>query len=268
VQRSFFRPFGEFAQEGGGLSPYLFTDQEHDPESDLQYFGARYYDPWIGRFLSQDPALLGSAAGVTFNRIATDGQQFNAYSYVGNRPTVFVDPSGEFGLLKSVVKLIAKGGDIAGAFSDVVDAKNTVTDPTASIGEKILAVAGAAASLVALGPSDLKVAGRVLGITDKGKDAKRATERRVRLRESTREQIEANQPRNSRGELIDPNTREPLKSDEIDVGHKTGQEWRRRREMHREAGSTRREVIQAENDPDLYQLEDRSSNRGHRFEQR
>ncbi|MGH2690104.1 MAG: RHS repeat-associated core domain-containing protein, partial [Actinomycetota bacterium] len=66
VEKSYFRPFGEFAQQGGGMTPYLFTDQEHDPETNLQYFGARYYDPWIGRFLSHDPALVGSFEGATF----------------------------------------------------------------------------------------------------------------------------------------------------------------------------------------------------------
>ena len=59
------------------------------------YYGARYYDPWVGRFLSHDPALIGSVAGVTFDRIGFDAQNFNAYSYVLNRPTVMVDPNGE-----------------------------------------------------------------------------------------------------------------------------------------------------------------------------
>jgi len=35
VQRSFFRPFGEFAQDGPALTPYLFTDQERDAETGL-----------------------------------------------------------------------------------------------------------------------------------------------------------------------------------------------------------------------------------------
>jgi len=26
-----------------------FTDQENDRESGLTYYGARYYDPWVGR---------------------------------------------------------------------------------------------------------------------------------------------------------------------------------------------------------------------------
>ncbi|PKN24330.1 MAG: hypothetical protein CVU65_12050 [Deltaproteobacteria bacterium HGW-Deltaproteobacteria-22] len=91
--------------------------------------------------------------------------------------------------------------------------------------------------------------------------------RRVTLRKGTHQQIEANQPRNAAGDMIDPKTQQPLKPGEIDVGHKPGQEWRKRQQMHRERGSTRPEVRDAENDPNLYQLEDRSSNRSHKYEQ-
>jgi hypothetical protein len=66
--------------------------------------------------------------------------------------------------------------------------------------------------------------------------------RRVTLRKGTRQQIEASQPRNAAGEMIDPNTQQPLKPGEIDVGHKPGQEWRKRQQMHRERGSSRTEV--------------------------
>ena len=42
---------------------------------------ARYYDPTIGRFLSEDPLGLGVG-------------DLTLYSYAGNNPLVFVDPSG------------------------------------------------------------------------------------------------------------------------------------------------------------------------------
>ncbi|WP_317931069.1 polymorphic toxin-type HINT domain-containing protein [Halioxenophilus sp. WMMB6] len=100
-----------------------------------------------------------------------------------------------------------------------------------------------------------------------GDVAKSATKNRVKLRKSTREQIDANQPKNANGEMVDPHSGDPLKPGEIDVGHKPGQEWRKRAVMHEERGSTRREVIEAENNPDLYHLEDRSSNRSHRYEE-
>ena len=58
-----------------------FTGREHDNESGLTYFRARYYDPVIGRFISEDP--IGFAAG-----------DVNVYRYVENSPTNAIDPSG------------------------------------------------------------------------------------------------------------------------------------------------------------------------------
>jgi RHS repeat-associated protein len=62
---------------------YAFTGREWDPETELHYYRARYYDPKIGRFLSEDP--IGLSGGSNF------------YSYVGNSPASWIDP---FGLMK------------------------------------------------------------------------------------------------------------------------------------------------------------------------
>jgi hypothetical protein len=45
------------------------------------YYRARYYDPGVGRFISEDP-------------IGFDGGDPNLYRYVGNSPINFTDPSG------------------------------------------------------------------------------------------------------------------------------------------------------------------------------
>ncbi len=58
-----------------------FTGRERDEESDLFYYRARYYDPGLGRFLSEDP--IGFEAG-----------DANLTRYVGNDPVGKVDPSG------------------------------------------------------------------------------------------------------------------------------------------------------------------------------
>ncbi len=50
----------------------------------MYYYGARWYDPSIGRFISQDPVA---------GRLS-DPQSLNPYVYVENLPTVLTDPSG------------------------------------------------------------------------------------------------------------------------------------------------------------------------------
>jgi len=46
-----------------------------------------------------------------------------------------------------------------------------------------------------------------------------------------------------------------------DIGHAEGQEWQKRLASHKEKGLTREEIIELENNPKLYGLEERSSNR-------
>ena len=60
---------------------YRFTGKERDAESGNDYFGARYYNPTTGRFLSEDPlGFLGSGP--------------NLYEYAGDNPINFNDPLG------------------------------------------------------------------------------------------------------------------------------------------------------------------------------
>jgi RHS repeat-associated protein len=61
-------------------NPYRFTGREWDSELGIYFYRARYYDPEIGRFLSEDPLRFGADP--------------NHYSYVGNAPWVFDDPLG------------------------------------------------------------------------------------------------------------------------------------------------------------------------------
>src|SRR4029077_8725336 len=57
-------------------------EQEYDQETGLYHMGERYYDPGLGRWLSEDPA--GIAGGL------------NLYAYVGNDPVNGLDPSGRW----------------------------------------------------------------------------------------------------------------------------------------------------------------------------
>lgn len=89
---------------------------------------------------------------------------------------------------------------------------------------------------------------------------------RVKPRKGTVNEVTNRQPKNSKGEMLDPNTGQPIDPKRKDLGHKPGQEWRTRKKMHKNNGSSRKEVINSENNPDLYQWEDRSSNRSRKHE--
>lgn len=60
-----------------------YTGREWDSETGQYYYRARYYDPKVGQFISQDP--IGFAA-----------RDANLYRYVGNSPTNGTDPSGKY----------------------------------------------------------------------------------------------------------------------------------------------------------------------------
>jgi RHS repeat-associated protein len=82
-----YKPFGEMRTHtptGVLRSNYKFTDQELDPETGLYYYGARYYDPTIGRFISPDTIVPDYS----------DPQSLNRYSYVRNNPLGYIDPDG------------------------------------------------------------------------------------------------------------------------------------------------------------------------------
>jgi RHS repeat-associated protein len=63
-----------------------FTAKERDLETGLDYFGARYFSSTQGRFISVDPENAGAEL--------IDPQSWNGYSYAGNSPLTFFDPTG------------------------------------------------------------------------------------------------------------------------------------------------------------------------------
>jgi len=89
VKRYRFDPWGNLeAQWGAEPNHYLFTGKEKDG-SGFYYFGARYYNPRLGRFVTPDPQLLNPLA---LN--LKDPQTLNLYSYVANNPLRYKDPNG------------------------------------------------------------------------------------------------------------------------------------------------------------------------------
>lgn len=81
-----FHPFGTTAYQAqnsavrAAAKRYRYTGMERDEETGLEYHSARYYLPWLGRWLSADPGGL------------IDGP--NVYQYSRNNPNNITDPNG------------------------------------------------------------------------------------------------------------------------------------------------------------------------------
>jgi RHS repeat-associated protein len=86
VWKENYRPFGERlnSQAESTDNRQWFHGKAADADTGLQYFGARYYDPVLGRFMGVDPV------GFQEDNI----HSFNKYAYGNNNPYRFVDPDG------------------------------------------------------------------------------------------------------------------------------------------------------------------------------
>lgn len=79
-------------------SRYKFTSKERDAETTYDYFGARYYDSRIGRWLSVDP-------------MAEKYPGLSPYNYCLNNPVKYIDPNGKYVRIKTGRK-DERGNDI------------------------------------------------------------------------------------------------------------------------------------------------------------
>lgn len=77
-----------FGKEYGAIASgnlYKFNGKPLEAEYGLYYYGARYYNPQTGRFISCDPVLGG----------LSNPQSLNPYVYCANNPQTSIDPTGE-----------------------------------------------------------------------------------------------------------------------------------------------------------------------------
>ncbi|MCL6614016.1 MAG: glycohydrolase toxin TNT-related protein, partial [Firmicutes bacterium] len=86
VWRNDYRAFGE--QMGPEVeeieNAHAFTGKDWDEDIGLYYFNARWYDPELGRFISQD----------TYLGTLDEPQTLNLYTYCYNNPLINTDPTG------------------------------------------------------------------------------------------------------------------------------------------------------------------------------
>jgi RHS repeat-associated protein len=87
IQLNEYDPWGKVSRSDGTADlNKRFTGKELDPESEIYYYGGRYYHPELAQFVSPDP----------FVSDPDDPQKLNRYSYVLNNPINYIDPSGYF----------------------------------------------------------------------------------------------------------------------------------------------------------------------------
>ncbi|HRV06872.1 MAG TPA: RHS repeat-associated core domain-containing protein [Acidobacteriota bacterium] len=84
--RLHYFPFGERVNVKTDPVKYEFTGKERDDDTQLGYFGARYYANTLGRFAHPDIAGADQSSG--------DPRSWNLFDYVRNNPLRFVDPTG------------------------------------------------------------------------------------------------------------------------------------------------------------------------------
>jgi RHS repeat-associated protein len=108
VQTSYtYEPFGNATAAGStSTNSYQFTGRENDATG-LDFFRARYYNPTLQRFVSQDPVGFG-------------GGDLNLYGYTGQSPNNFSDPNGEIvPILASMAVGCLVGASVAGLIDDI-----------------------------------------------------------------------------------------------------------------------------------------------------
>jgi RHS repeat-associated protein len=77
-----YYPFGDSSLRTFTYKRYRYVGKERDDESGLYYYGARYYVPWLCRFISCDPK-------------AAEFPNQSSYNYCFNNPINLIDPDGQ-----------------------------------------------------------------------------------------------------------------------------------------------------------------------------
>ena len=93
VARFEYGPFGEAIRatpRAVTASPFRFSTKYCEPETEMSYYGYRFYVPGTGRWVSRDP--IGHRGGQ------------NYYGFVANSPAIAVDSDGRFSLTEHITE--------------------------------------------------------------------------------------------------------------------------------------------------------------------
>jgi RHS repeat-associated protein len=283
-----YEAFGSVVRSNGSIRfDASYTGKEFDTDTGLYYFNARWYDPTLGRFITEDPARAGD----------------NWFAYCNNDPLGLIDPSGLDPITSDHWKKDPTGGLGVGApgqrpgwhyahiEGNPIQVPNGYKIPdvggAVATGDELLFVGGAEAvgkgafkgaekliakKAAAAGEKEAVKAAADEGAKTVGEAASKATDaasdhylHRPYIRDSTRQAAEDAAPKAADGSFIDPNTGKVIDGS-YDLGHKPGNEFWREQAKAEGEGLTQKQFNDRMNNPDYYQIEDPSSNRGRQYE--
>ena len=153
-------PFGNVLAYG---TNYQYTGQEKDINSNLYYYGQRYYQPEVGRFTQPDPVSkylndpqkLKQVTGQDLQKFLENPQALNEYSYTQNNPVKYTDPNGE--QIEAAVPVISEGAVVVAAVSTAVAVAVTpiIIKAVEKVGEGIVAMVGSITALFSRSQEDI-----------------------------------------------------------------------------------------------------------------
>ncbi|NMO16825.1 hypothetical protein HPC49_04780 [Pyxidicoccus fallax] len=104
--RLYYQPFGGVWKPGSrGPDDFRpkYQGRELDDGSGFYYFGARYYDPSLGRFLTPDTELASQLTRI---------DSFNRFAFALNDPVSHIDPTGH-NVWESIVGIVVGVAEVA-----------------------------------------------------------------------------------------------------------------------------------------------------------
>jgi RHS repeat-associated protein len=121
-----YEAYGKAANDNASnTNTFQYTGRENDG-TQLQFNRARYYDPRLARFISEDP--IGLAGG------------YNLFSYVKSNPVSYTDPSGlgpALFAVCSIANAVKTTSDFMGGVSSLLDSTKMTRDLLGKVNEEI-----------------------------------------------------------------------------------------------------------------------------------
>ena len=98
----------------GQTNPIRYRGYYYDTDTGFYYLQSRYYDPAIKRFINADGYVNANG----------DLLGFNMYAYCGNNPINYCDPTGEFGIITTIIIASLAGAALSAGFEALKQAHN------------------------------------------------------------------------------------------------------------------------------------------------